>query len=118
MTIERIPVADLEGYCAAYGPELVEAIRLQFPPVDGAHQIPLDQWYRLARAARRKLPAPRRGLGDLVGAVATPIARALRLPCIDPATQQLRPESGCAKRKADWNRKGEAVKAALNRLTQ
>lgn len=47
------------------------------------------------------------GLGDLIGAVATPIARALRLPCIDPATQQLRPESGCAKRKA-----------ALNRLTQ
>lgn len=47
------------------------------------------------------------GLGDIVAAVATPIARALRLPCIDPATQQLRPESGCAKRKA-----------ALNRLTQ
>jgi hypothetical protein len=47
------------------------------------------------------------GLGDLVASVATPIARALGLPCIDPATQQLRPESGCAKRKA-----------ALNRLTQ
>jgi len=46
-------------------------------------------------------------LGDTVARVATPIARALRLPCIDPATQHLRPESGCAKRKA-----------ALNRLTQ
>lgn len=50
---------------------------------------------------------PRPGLGDLVAAVATPIARALHLPCIDPATKQLRPDSGCAQRKA-----------ALNRLTQ
>lgn len=49
-------------------------------------------------------PAPRRGLGDLVAAVATPIARALHLSCIDPATKQLRPESGCAKRKAALNR--------------
>lgn len=43
------------------------------------------------------------GLGDAVAAVATPIARALHLPCIDPATKQLRPESGCAKRKARLN---------------
>lgn len=50
-------------------------------------------------------PSP--GLGDAVAAVATPIARALKLSCIDPATKQLRPESGCAQRKA-----------ALNRLTQ
>lgn len=45
----------------------------------------------------------RLGLGDAVAAVATPIARALHLPCIDPATKQLRPESGCAKRKARLN---------------
>lgn len=43
------------------------------------------------------------GLGDLVALVATPIARALKLPCIDPATKELRPESGCAKRKAKLN---------------
>lgn len=43
------------------------------------------------------------GLGDAAAAVATPIARALGLPCIDPATKQLRPESGCAKRKKTWN---------------
>jgi hypothetical protein len=46
----------------------------------------------------------RPGLGDLVSSVATPIARALKLPCIDPATRQLRPESGCAKRKALLNK--------------
>jgi hypothetical protein len=45
------------------------------------------------------------GLGDAVASIATPIARALRLPCIDPATKKLRPESGCAKRKANWNAK-------------
>jgi hypothetical protein len=43
------------------------------------------------------------GLGDAVAAVATPLARALRLPCIDPATKQLRPESGCARRKGKLN---------------
>ncbi len=45
-----------------------------------------------------------RGLGDWVAGLATPIARALRLPCIDPATNQLRPESGCAKRQAALNK--------------
>ncbi len=46
----------------------------------------------------------RPGLGDVVAAIATPIARALGLSCIDPATQQLRPESPCAQRKAALNR--------------
>src|SRR5215831_2381762 len=34
-------------------------------------------------------------LGDAISSIATPIARALNLPCIDPETNQLRPESGC-----------------------
>ena len=45
-----------------------------------------------------------KGLGDAVAAVATPIARAMGLPCIDPVTKQLKPESGCAKRKAALNK--------------
>lgn len=44
------------------------------------------------------------GLGDLISSVATPIASALNLPCIDQETRQLRPESPCAKRKAALNR--------------
>jgi len=43
------------------------------------------------------------GLGDRIAAVATPIARVLRLPCIDPATGQLRPEAGCSKRRKQLN---------------
>ncbi len=43
------------------------------------------------------------GIGDAISAIATPIARVLGLPCIDPQTKQLRPESGCAKRKAKLN---------------
>lgn len=35
--------------------------------------------------------------GDVIAAIATPIARALKLPCIDPKTQELRPESTCNK---------------------
>lgn len=44
-----------------------------------------------------------RGLGDIVGTIATPIARFLKLSCIDPNTNQLRPESPCAKRKKALN---------------
>jgi hypothetical protein len=38
-------------------------------------------------------------LGDLISSLATPVARALQMGCIDPATGQLRPESGCAQRR-------------------
>lgn len=41
-------------------------------------------------------------LGDLAEKLAKPIARALRLPCLD-AQGNLNPESGCAKRKARLN---------------
>lgn len=42
-------------------------------------------------------------LGDLVAKVATPIARALKLDCIDPQKRQLKPESKCAQRRARLN---------------
>ena len=42
-------------------------------------------------------------LGDMIAAGATPIARALELPCIDPVTRQLRPESICNKVRMDLN---------------
>jgi hypothetical protein len=48
------------------------------------------------------IPKPK--IGDLVASVATPIARLLHLPCIDPKTKDLRPESGCAKRKQKLNK--------------
>ncbi len=44
------------------------------------------------------------GLGDAIASVATPIARILKLPCIDPATNELRPDSPCAKKKAILNK--------------
>ena len=43
------------------------------------------------------------GLGDIVGAVATPIARALGMDCVDKASGQLKPESPCAARKRMLN---------------
>jgi len=42
-------------------------------------------------------------LGDAISTVATPIARALNLPCIDPETNQLRPESRCNKARLALN---------------
>jgi hypothetical protein len=48
-------------------------------------------------------------LGDAVASIATPIARSLQLPCIDPQTQQLRPDSPCAKRQEALNNFSDAV---------
>jgi len=42
-------------------------------------------------------------LGDAISTIATPIARALNLPCIDPETNQLRPESRCNKTRLALN---------------
>jgi len=44
------------------------------------------------------------GLGDVIAKVATSIARALNMPCVDPQTKQLRPESPCSKRRAMLNK--------------
>lgn len=44
-----------------------------------------------------------RGLGDVVAKVATPIARVIGMNCIDPATRQLKPDSGCSKRQRMLN---------------
>ena len=46
----------------------------------------------------------RAGLGDKIAKIATPIARALKLPCVDPKTGQLLPETKCAKRRDALNR--------------
>jgi hypothetical protein len=43
------------------------------------------------------------GPGDLVERLAKPLAKALRLSCLD-AQGNLKPDSGCAKRKAALNR--------------
>lgn len=66
---------------------------------------------RAERLARKQ-----KGLGDIVSSVATPIAAALKMPCVDPATKQLRPNSLCAKRKEKLNRATEKVRAVLSSL--
>lgn len=62
-----------------------------------------DRVYHEHSDCGRDTPEPMRGLGDMVHAVALPIARALRLPCIDPSTKKLRPESPCAARRKKMN---------------
>lgn len=42
-------------------------------------------------------------LGNKIAAFATPIARVLSSGCIDPATKQLKPTSGCGKMKERLN---------------
>jgi hypothetical protein len=41
--------------------------------------------------------------GDVVAIVATPIARLLNLDCVDPTTNSLYFNSGCAKMQNDFN---------------
>jgi hypothetical protein len=53
--------------------------------------------------------------GDAIASVATPIARVLHMDCIDPATNQLRPESNCNKMIKDFN-DGNYVNAVLDRI--
>lgn len=48
-------------------------------------------------------------LGDAIAKVATPIARTLGMDCIDPTTQQLRPDSGCAKRQQTLNQFSDSI---------
>lgn len=66
-------------------------------------------------APRTKPSQPgRTGLGDMVERVAKPIAKALKMNCLDPDKQyQLRPESPCAKRRDKLNKLGEKVGIGL-----
>ena len=90
-----------------------EVVDGEWLEISGEALAELREIYRPARptasapapAAPQEPPRPRRGLGDVVAMVATPIARALGLPCIDPATQDIRPGSPCARRKAWLNGK-------------
>lgn len=100
----RLRISKIEERAAERPPGYVQAV-LSRGQVEG-------EWLEISPEALAELraiyrgpvqPAQRRGLGDMVAMVATPIARALRLPCIDPATGDLRPDSGCAKRKAWLN---------------
>lgn len=62
-------------------------------------------------------PAVPFGLGDAVAVLATPIARVLKMDCIDQVTKKLRPESLCAKRKAAMNAAGEKIKRTFTSKT-
>lgn len=68
------------------------------------HRAPCSECPLALRAWGPYGDCERFGLGDLVAAVATPIARVFKMDCIDPATNDLKPESPCGQRKADWNR--------------
>jgi len=59
--------------------------------------------------------------GDAIASIATPIARRFSMDCIDPATQQLRPESNCAKMQQDFNEAQhfhDYASAVLDRIRQ
>jgi hypothetical protein len=97
MKTARIKVSDVHGLSADYAMELHAAGK-----VDGEYiLVPLETALELKR--RHNAKPEMRGLGDLVHAVAMPIAKALKLSCIDPKTQRLREESPCAKRRQALN---------------
>jgi len=92
------------------------AIRKQFaivqppPPSAGRDASPRRPVLRPRYKPRPKLiipgatlSKPSIGLGDAIAAIATPIARAIGMDCIDKTTGQLKPDSGCAQRKEKLN---------------
>jgi len=71
-------------------------------------EVAETDWERLQKqfppGPDRKTP----GLGDRVELMAKPIARALRMDCLD-AQGELKPDSGCAKRRAWLNEQGRKL---------
>lgn len=61
-----------------------------------------DPSWRAAVGAPDECPHGVKGLGDIVEMIAKPIAKALRLSCLDEANK-LRPASPCAKRRNRLN---------------
>jgi hypothetical protein len=62
-----------------------------------------DPAWRASVGAPDECPHGIRGLGDIVEALAKPVAKALNLPCLDEQ-KKLRPESPCAKRRNFLNK--------------
>lgn len=48
--------------------------------------------------------SPMRGLGDMVAKIAKPVAKLLRLDCLDNKTGDLKPKSPCAQRRDKLNK--------------
>ena len=53
-------------------------------------------------------PRPALGLGDMVETVAKPIAKVLKMDCLDQ-NEQLKPQSPCWKRRAWLNEQGKKI---------
>jgi hypothetical protein len=69
---------------------------------DPCAECPFKVWNRHGSCNPEE---PVTGLGDLVHKIALPVGRAVHWPCVDPATQELRPTSPCAKAQKWLNEK-------------
>lgn len=89
-----------------------QQIRRDFPPIvvqiAKKTGMPIKS---IPAAARSRLP-----LGDMIHAVAGPIAKALKLPCVENGTTILKPNSPCAKRQQRGNEIGDKIVSAVNKL--
>jgi hypothetical protein len=122
---ELVPLAGIKRKARFRKPGYVEAYltlgeldeKTQMVRISPENWLKIREQYRLPPAARQSpianrksavpgadLRRPRLGLGDAIAAIATPIARVLQMDCIDPATGQLKPESGCQHRKDTLNK--------------
>lgn len=97
--MKRILLADLLAAAAlrraGYAQACQNAGALRDGPSGPFLELSEADYERLAREYR---PA---GLGDRIERAVKPLARLLKLHCIDPATGELRPDSGCAHRR-EW----------------
>ncbi len=93
----RIHVSKIHALSGDYALELYEAGSMA-----GDYLIiPMRDAVELKRRYGQK--SKMRGLGDLIHKIAAPIAKVLKLSCIDKATGKLKPQSPCAKRMERMN---------------
>lgn len=95
----RIKLSDIHALAADYALELHAVGK-----VEGEYLVLPLVAAQAIKNRHRPQPKKLRGLGDLIHRIALPIAKALKLGCVDPATNQLRPESPCAKRREQLNK--------------
>jgi len=72
--------------------------------------------YHKGRLISHKIDGVEQLLGTRIANMAAPIAKVLKLPCIDKKTGQPRPDSGCGKMKQRLNDGMSFAEAAKLRL--
>jgi hypothetical protein len=103
MTIE-LHISRLDDHCRGRASGFREAVIAMARREGDNLTFTAAEWSALSRKYSLYHRRNRTGLGDRIERAVKPVARALRLKCLDEAGN-LKPDSGCAKRRDAFNRR-------------